>query len=136
MFVTYSMESAVQISRSGITSPAIAQPYLRVAPIISTTVIQGDTVYLSGVIADPAGDIRSQTAQVLQRIDDHLKAAGTDKSRLLTAQVWLADMATFVEHNEVWNEWVDPVNPPVRVCVQARLVHPGLLIEIMVTAAR
>ena len=124
------------ISRSGILSPDIAQPYLRVAPIISTTVTHGDTVYVSGVIADPGGDIRSQTAQVLQRIDDHLKAAGTDKSRLLTAQVWLADMATFVEHNEAWNEWVDPVNPPVRACVQAQLVHPSLLVEIMVTASR
>lgn len=126
----------MQITRSGIISPDIAQPYLRVAPIISTTVTRGDTVYLSGVIADPVGDVRSQTAQVLQRIDDHLKAAGTDKSRLLTAQVWLADMATFVEHNEAWNEWVDPVNPPVRACVQAQLTHPSLLVEIMVTASR
>ncbi len=126
----------MQISRSGIISPDIAQPYLRVAPIISTAVTRGDTVYLSGVIPDPVGDVRSQTAQVLQRIDDQLKAAGTDKSGLLTAQVWLADMATFVEHNEAWNEWVDPVNPPVRACVQAQLTHPSLLVEIMVTAAR
>jgi enamine deaminase RidA (YjgF/YER057c/UK114 family) len=125
----------VQISRSGITSPDIAQPYLRVAPIISTTVIHGDTVYLSGVIPDPGGDVRSQTTQVLQRIDDHLKAAGTDKSRLLTAQVWLADMATFADHNEAWNEWVDPANPPVRACIQAQLTHPSLLVEIMVTAS-
>jgi enamine deaminase RidA (YjgF/YER057c/UK114 family) len=126
----------VPISRTGITSPDIAQPYLRVAPIISTTVTHGDTVWISGVIADPGGDIRSQTAQVLQRIDDPLRAAGTDKSRLLTAQVWLADMATFAEHNEAWNKWVDPASPPVRACVQAQLAHPSLLVEIMVTAAR
>ncbi len=125
----------MQICRNGITSPDIAQPYLRVAPIIAATVVRGDTVYLSGVIPDPGGDVRSQTAQVLRRIDDHLRAAGTDKSRLLTAQVWLADMATFVEHNEAWNEWVDPANPPVRACVQAQLIHPSLLVEIMVTAS-
>ncbi|MBO0685338.1 MAG: RidA family protein [Candidatus Dormibacteraeota bacterium] len=126
----------MQIARDGITDPSGAQPYFRVAPIISTTVVRGDTVYLSGVIAPGTGDVRSQTAGVLQKIDGLLAAAGTDKSRLLTAQVWLADMATFVEHNEAWNEWVDPANPPVRVCVEARLNHPGLLVEIMVTAAR
>jgi enamine deaminase RidA (YjgF/YER057c/UK114 family) len=107
-----------------------------VAPIISTSVVRGDMVYLSGVIASRPGDVRSQTAQVLQRIDGLLAEAGTDKSRLLTAQVWLADMNTFVDHNEAWNEWVDPANPPVRVCVEARLNYPGLLVEIMVTAAR
>jgi enamine deaminase RidA (YjgF/YER057c/UK114 family) len=126
----------VDISRTGITRPDSAQPYLSVAPIIATTVIRADTVYLSGVIAPGAGDIGAQTAQVLQRIDQHLQAAGTDKSRLLTAQVWLADMATFTEHNKVWNQWVDPDNPPVRACIQAQLNHPGLLVEIMVTAAR
>jgi enamine deaminase RidA (YjgF/YER057c/UK114 family) len=125
-----------EIARHGITEPTVAQPFARVAPIISTSVIRGDTVYLSGVIAGPIGDVRAQTAQVLQRIDRLLAAAGTDKSRLLTAQVWLADMATFVEHNEVWNEWVDAANPPARACVEARLTHPGLLVEIMVTAAR
>ena len=126
----------MDISRTGILSPDSAKPYLSVAPIIATTVIRDDTVYLSGVIADGTGDIRAQTAQVLQRIDQLLRAAGTDKSRLLTAQVWLADMSTFVEHNETWNQWVDPENPPVRVCVQAQLNHPSLLVEIMVTAAR
>jgi enamine deaminase RidA (YjgF/YER057c/UK114 family) len=54
----------------------------------------------------------------------------------LTAQVWLADMSMFTEHNEAWNDWVDPDNPPVRACVEARLAHPELLVEIMVTAAR
>ena len=126
----------MEISRTGITSPDVARPYLTVAPIISTTVTRGDTVYLSGVISNGIGDIRAQTAQVLERIDENLAAAGTDKSRLLTAQVWLADMGTFVEHNEVWNQWVDPDNPPVRACVQAQLNHPSLLVEIMVTAAR
>jgi enamine deaminase RidA (YjgF/YER057c/UK114 family) len=68
--------------------------------------------------------------------DELLAGAGTDKSKLLTAQVWLADMSDFSEHNEEWNTWVDLANPPVRACVQATLILPTLLVEIMVTAAR
>ena len=70
------------------------------------------------------------------RIDDLLARAGTDKSKLLTAQVWLSDMRLFRTHNLAWNDWVDPEHPPVRACVQAELFAPGLLVEIMVTAAR
>ena len=66
-----------------------------------------------------------------------LATAGTDKSKLLTAQVWLADMDDFAAHNDAWNEWVDQDHPPVRACLQSpRLVLPGLRVEIMVTAAR
>jgi enamine deaminase RidA (YjgF/YER057c/UK114 family) len=105
-------------------------------PVISRVVARGDTVYVCGVTADPIGDVRSQTTQVLERIDRLLAAAGTDKSKLLTAQVWLADMRLFEEHNAAWNEWVDATNPPVRACVGAALWRPGMLVEVMVTAAR
>jgi len=109
-------------------------------PIISRAVTHGDTVYLSGLLSsyppNPEDDIRVQTKKVLQRIDRLLADAGTNKSKLLAAQVWLADMNMFAEHNEVWNEWVDSDNPPARVCIQAQLVHPVFLVEIMVTAAR
>jgi enamine deaminase RidA (YjgF/YER057c/UK114 family) len=105
-------------------------------PIISSAVVYGEIVYLCGVTADPIGDITVQTRQVLQRIDDLLARAGTNKSKLLTAQVWLADMRYFRQHNLAWNEWVDPQNPPVRACVQAELFAPGLLVEIMATAAK
>ena len=105
-------------------------------PIISRAVVRGDTVYLCGVTPDPAGDVKSQTKQVLDRIDQLLHKAGTDKSKLLTAQVWLSDMRLFEDHNSVWNEWVDRTNPPVRACVRADLVRPNLLVEIMVTAAK
>ena len=105
-------------------------------PIISRVVAQGDRVYVCGITGDPVGDVTAQTRQVLQRIDDLLARAGTDKSRLLTAQVWLSDMALFRTHNLAWNEWVDATNPPVRACVEARLFAPGLLVEIMVVAAR
>ena len=120
----------MDISRYEILSEAKGRP------IISYAVVRGDTVYLSGVTPDPAGDITSQTKQVLDRIDGLLAKAGTDKSKLLTAQVWLADMRLFEAHNAVWNAWVDRQNPPVRACVRADLVRPGLLVEIMVTAAK
>jgi enamine deaminase RidA (YjgF/YER057c/UK114 family) len=84
----------------------------------------------------PIGDITAQTRQVLERIDALLEQAGTNKSKLLTAQVWLSDMRFFRQHNLAWNEWVDPKNPPARACVQAELFDPGLLVEIMVTAAK
>jgi enamine deaminase RidA (YjgF/YER057c/UK114 family) len=74
---------------------------------------------------------------VLGYVDALLREAGTTKSRLLTAQVWLTDMDDFADHNDAWNEWVDPEHPPVRACLQSPcLWRPGLRVEIMVTAAR
>lgn len=105
-------------------------------PIISRVVVHGDIVYLCGVTPDPVGDITTQTRQVLERVDQLLRTVGTDKSKLLTAQVWLTDMRLFEEHNAAWNQWVDANNPPVRVCVSAGLWQPGMLVEVMVTAAR
>ena len=104
-------------------------------PIISRVVEHGDTVYVCGTLPDPVGDITTQTKQVLDRIDEALNLAGTNKSKLLTAQVWLADMRLFEAHNAVWNAWVDPRNAPVRACVRAELVRKSL-VEIMVTAAK
>jgi enamine deaminase RidA (YjgF/YER057c/UK114 family) len=93
-------------------------------------------VYLCGVTPEPVGDVKTQTRQVLQQIDQLLAMAGTSKSRLVTAQVWLADMRHFAEHNDVWNEWVDQRNPPVRACVRADLWRPNMLVEIMVSAEK
>ncbi len=105
-------------------------------PVISKVVVRGDTVYVCGVTPDPVGDVKVQTRQVLERIDRLLQSAGTDKSMLLTAQVWLSDMNLFADHNAAWNEWVDAANPPVRACVGAPLWRPNMLVEIMVTAAK
>jgi enamine deaminase RidA (YjgF/YER057c/UK114 family) len=105
-------------------------------PIISQAVVHGNVAYFAGVTPDPiTGDIRTQTIQVLRRVDELLELAGTDKSRLLSAQVWIADMRLFEEHNSVWNEWVDPVNPPVRACLTTEFWRPGMLVEVMVVAA-
>jgi enamine deaminase RidA (YjgF/YER057c/UK114 family) len=114
-------------------------------PIISQAVTHGGIVYLCGVVTpqvwrDPSNttfsDVRGQTREVLERIDELLADAGTDKSKILTAQVWLSDIRDFYAHNEEWNAWVDPENPPARACIEARLVLPQLLVEVMVTAAR
>ena len=108
----------------------------RPKPIISQAVVHGDVAYLAGVTPNPiAGDIKTQTAQVLRRVDELLRLAGTDKSRLLSAQVWIADMRLFEDHNSVWNEWVDPANPPVRACLTTEFWRPGMLVEVMVVAA-
>lgn len=104
-------------------------------PIMSRVVVHGDTVYLSGIASDPVGDIKTQTQQVLDRIDALLKKGGTDKSKLLTAQIWLADMNLYEDFNTVWNAWIDAKNPPARACVRADLIR-NCLVEIMVTAAK
>lgn len=107
------------------------------APRMSRCVIKGDTVYVAGLTAsDATGDIKSQTQQILDKIDGYLATAGTDKSKLLQANLWITDMDNFAAMNEVWNAWVDPENPPVRACVKAGLARPELLVEIMVTATK
>ncbi|HKU97312.1 MAG TPA: RidA family protein [Vineibacter sp.] len=108
-------------------------------PLISYAVAHGGIVYLSGITANPAslGDVKDQTLQILARIDTLLAKAGTNKSRLLSAQVWLTDMSLFAAHNDAWNTWVDAKNPPARACLLSpQLWRPGMLVEIMVTAAR
>ena len=114
-------------------------PEIPGVPRLSWAVARGDMVYVSGVTANTAklGDIKDQTLQVLERIDALLAKAGTNKSNLLTAQVWLTDMSLFAAHNEAWNTWVDLKNPPARACLMsAQLWSPGVLVEIMATAAR
>ena len=104
-------------------------------PLISHCVVHRGIAHTLGVTGEPAGDVRIQTRQALARVDQLLARAGTDKSRLISATVWLADMADFADHNAEWNVWVDPGHPPVRACVQATLWQPDLRVEVMVTAA-
>ncbi len=84
---------------------------------------------------DGCPPVREQTQQVLARIDALLAEAGTSKSRLLTAQVLLADVAEFDEMNAVWERWIDPAHPPARTTCGAVLAHPNVRVEITVTAA-
>jgi enamine deaminase RidA (YjgF/YER057c/UK114 family) len=104
---------------------------------MSQAVVHGNTVYLAGLTADDASlDIKGQTAQILAKIDTLLAEAGTDKSELLSAHIWLTDIETWSQMNEVWDAWVAPGNTPARATVEARLARPGLKVEIMVQAAR
>ena len=106
-------------------------------PRISWAVTHGDVVHTSGITGSPDGDVAQQTREVLARIDQLLAKACTDKTKLISATVWLTDMSLFAAHNNAWNEWVDPKNPPVRACLLSpQLWRPGLLVEIMATAAR
>lgn len=106
-------------------------------PRASHCVAHGDTVYVAGQIADdPSLDVGGQTRQVLARIEALLEMAGTDKSKLLAATVYLANIGHFAQMNEVWDAWVSPGNTPARACVETRLAMPDLLVEIVCTAAR
>ena len=106
-------------------------------PRMSRAVVRGDTVYLAGLTAgDTSQDIKGQTKQILDKIDSYLAQAGTGKSNLLSANLWIKDMALFTDMNAVWNAWVDPENPPARACVKAEMARPEVLVEIMVTAAK
>jgi enamine deaminase RidA (YjgF/YER057c/UK114 family) len=94
------------------------------------------TVYVAGIVADDlSGDTTQQTAEILKKIDGYLTLAGTDKSKLLSAQIWLRDIADFERMNAAWDLWIDRSAMPVRATVEARLAGDGYRVEIMVTAA-
>ena len=104
---------------------------------MSQAVIHGNTVYLQGLTADDTSqDVKGQTAQILAKIDALLAQAGTDKSKLLSANIWLTDIGTWSQMNEVWDAWVSPGNTPARATVEAKLAAPGWKVEIMVQAAK
>ena len=92
-------------------------------------------VYLAGQFADNGGDVATQTRETLAKIDELLLRAGTDKSRLLQAEVWITTMADFEAMDAVWKEWVAPGNAPTRCCCAVELGDKDMRVEIMVTAA-
>lgn len=97
----------------------------------------GDIVFLAGQVADDkAGDIARQTQQALAKVDDMLARAGTDKSRLLSVQIWLKSMADFDAMNAVYDAWVVQGQTPCRACGKVELADPGYLIEVIAVAAR
>ena len=103
----------------------------------SQAVVFGELVFLAGHVGeDPSASVLEQTRDILRQIDRQLAAVGTDKSRLLSAQVWLADISTFAEMNRAWDEWVDKTNLPARATVEARLASPAYKVEIAGIAAR
>lgn len=106
-------------------------------PRMSRAVIHGDMIYTAGHVPDdPGAGVAEQTLQVLARLEATLARAGSDKSRILSATIYLADISAFEEMNVVWDAWVDRANPPARATVEARLAHPEFKVEIVLIAAR
>jgi len=106
-------------------------------PRFCQAVVHGNTVYLAGQVADnPVPSVGKQTAQILKRIDKLLKAAGSNKSKLLSVNIWMSDIRYFNEMNAEWEKWMSKDNKPVRATVESRLAGPQYLVEIMCVAAK
>jgi enamine deaminase RidA (YjgF/YER057c/UK114 family) len=106
-------------------------------PRMSQAVKNAGVVYLAGQVAKraPGASVGEQTTDILAAIDELLAQAGTDKSKALTATIWISDMSTFAEMNAAWDAWIDPANPPCRACTEAKLASAQYTVEIMLTAA-
>ncbi|WP_353236557.1 RidA family protein [Diaphorobacter ruginosibacter] len=103
---------------------------------MSQAVIANGFVFLAGQVAtDPAKDVAGQTREILDKIDALLAQAGTDKTRIVQATIWLADHTTFEQMNSVWDAWVPAGHAPARACVESALARPVLSVEIGVVAA-
>jgi len=110
---------------------------IHAGPRMSGIVINGRNVHLSGMTAAKreGRSVAEQTADILKRIDELLADAGTSKEHLVQVNIWLSDISTFNEMNEVWDAWVLPGHTPARATVEARLAQPDIKVEIQVLAA-
>ena len=106
-------------------------------PRMSKAVVHGNTVYLAGQVADKAkgASVADQTKEIVGIIDELLKEAGTDKTKILSATIYLSDISTFPQMNSVWDTWVVPGETPARATVEAKLAAPDYTVEIAVIAA-
>jgi enamine deaminase RidA (YjgF/YER057c/UK114 family) len=103
---------------------------------LSEIVVHNNTVYLAGEVPDDtSADITTQTRQVLAKIERLLAQVGSDKAKLLSAQIFIADMADFAGMNTAWEAWVAPGQTPARATIEAKLANPGYKVEIMCVAA-
>jgi len=103
---------------------------------MSQIVVHGDIIYLAGQVADDANaDIKEQTRQVLHKVETLLAEAGSDKSKILSAQIWIANIGHFAQMNEIWDAWMPEGDAPARACIEARLASPDLLVEVGIIAA-
>jgi len=102
---------------------------------MSQAVVHNGIAYLAGQVGAEGASVTEQTEAVLASVDRLLAEAGTDKTKLLTAQIWVADMADFAEMNAVWDAWVAPGHAPARWTGESKLATPGFKVEVIVTAA-
>ena len=109
---------------------------LHVGPRMSAAVVNNGTIYLAGQVADDASqDTVGQTRQILETIDRLLADCGSDKTRILSAQIFLADIADFAAMNSAWDAWVPAGHTPARATIEAKLAAPKYRVEVMVVAA-
>ncbi len=108
---------------------------LHPGPRMAQAVVHNGLVFLAGQVGAPGESVTEQTRAALAQVAALLAEAGSDKTRLLSATIWLADMADFAEMNAVWDAWIDPANPPARATGEARLAAPEYRVEVIVTAA-
>ena len=106
-----------------------------IGPRMSQVVKHNGTVYLAGQVGTAGDSVGAQTAQCLEKVDTLLAKAGSDKTRILQAVIWLSDMADFNDMNAVWDAWVAEGHTPARACGESKLATPEYLVEIIVTAA-
>lgn len=110
---------------------------IEAGPRMSEAVIHGGKVYTAGIVADAAvgKSVTEQTQEILQRVDAILAKAGSDKTRILKANIWLSDIKTFAQMNKAWDAWVIAGKTPARATVEAKLAASGYDVEIMIEAA-
>ena len=109
---------------------------IETGPRMSQAVVHNGTVYLAGQVGKPGTSVTEQTREVLAQIDRLLAEAGSDKTRILSAQIWMADMANFAEMNAVWDAWVPAGHAPARATGESALATPDYKVEIIVVAAQ
>ena len=106
-----------------------------VGPRMSDIVIHNNTIYLAGQVGSPGSNVATQTKEILATIDGLLEKAGSDKTKILQAIIWLSDMSTFAEMNAVWDAWAPQGHTPARATGEAKLAAPEYKVEIIITAA-
>jgi enamine deaminase RidA (YjgF/YER057c/UK114 family) len=106
-----------------------------IGPRMSEAVIHNGTVYLAGQVGTPGASITQQTQDCLAAVDVILAKAGTDKTRILSTQIWMADIANFAEMNAVWDAWVPQGHAPARATGESKLATPAYGVEVLVIAA-
>jgi enamine deaminase RidA (YjgF/YER057c/UK114 family) len=104
-------------------------------PRMSKGVVHGNLLFSAGQVDTTGANVTEQTKNILASIDALLAQSGSDRSKLISANIWLADIATFNEMNAVWDAWIDKDNPPARATVEARLANPDYKVEIAIVAA-
>ncbi|MEQ8897857.1 MAG: RidA family protein [Roseovarius sp.] len=102
---------------------------------MSQIVTHNGTIYLAGQVGEKGDSVADQTRSCLSKVEKLLAEVGSDTTRILQCTIWLADMADFAEMNEVWDAWVPEGHAPARACGEAKLAHPELKVEFLITAA-